>query len=85
MSDLTPPKAAKKDHFTTHHGIERNDPYHWLRDDNWQQVMREPESLDNNIRAYLEAENEYFEAHMDDSADLREKNLHRDSRTHQGR
>lgn len=73
MSDLTPPKAAKKDHFTTHHGIEHNDPYHWLRDDNWQQVMRDPEALDKDIRAYLEAENNYFEAHMSDSADLREQ------------
>lgn len=73
MSDLTPPKAAKKDHLTTHHGIERNDPYHWLRDDNWQQVMRDPEVLDKDIRAYLEAENAFFEAHMDDSAELREE------------
>jgi oligopeptidase B len=73
MSDLTPPKAAKKDHFTTHHGIERNDPYHWLRDDNWQQVMRDPDVLDKEIRTYLEAENDYFEAHMEDSADLRER------------
>ena len=38
----------------------RVDPYAWLRDDNWQQVMRDPSVLRADIRAMLEAENTYY-------------------------
>ncbi|HAC57794.1 MAG TPA: hypothetical protein DCF73_05505, partial [Rhodobiaceae bacterium] len=43
----------------THHGVTRVDDYAWLRDENWREVMRDPEVLDKDIRAYLEAENAY--------------------------
>ena len=56
-----PPIAKTKDHFSTNHNIKHNDPYNWLRADNWQEVMQQPEKLDNEIRSYLEAENNYFE------------------------
>ena len=62
MPSPTPPVAARKRHVTTHHGITRDDPYHWLRADNWQEVFEAPEALAPGIRAYLEAENAYFEA-----------------------
>lgn len=62
MTKPVAPIAARKSHIATHHGIERDDPYHWLRADNWQEVMRAPDVLDPEIRAYLEAENAYFEA-----------------------
>jgi len=62
MARATAPVAARKPHRTTHHGITRDDPYHWLRAENWQEVMQAPETLDGEIRAYLEAENAYFEA-----------------------
>ncbi|GHA29587.1 peptidase S9 [Devosia pacifica] len=62
MPRSTPPVAAQKPHSTTHHNITRQDPYHWLRAENWQQVMQEPESLAPQIRDYLEAENAYYEA-----------------------
>ncbi|MBN9317358.1 MAG: S9 family peptidase [Devosia sp.] len=69
----TPPVAERRQHATTTHGITRQDPYHWLRADNWQQVMQEPEALPADIRAYLEAENAYFEeAFETPHADLRE-------------
>src|SRR5918995_73344 len=55
----TPPRAKKIEHHATLHGITRTDPYHWLRDDNWQRVMREPETLAPEIREHLEAENAY--------------------------
>jgi len=58
----TPPIAARKPHSATHHNTRREDPYHWLRADNWQEVMHKPETLDAEIRAYLEAENDYYEA-----------------------
>lgn len=73
MTKQSPPIAAMKSHETTHHGITRNDPYHWLRADNWQEVMRQPETLNGEIRDYLEAENSYFEAAFGDPhADLQD-------------
>lgn len=62
MTKITPPVAAQKPHFATHHNDRRDDPYHWLRALNWQEVMQKPETLDPEIRAYLDAENSYYEA-----------------------
>ena len=61
-SDPKPPIAARRPVTATLHGIARSDDYAWLKDADWQRVMREPETLDPDIRAYLEAEN----AHTDD-------------------
>ena len=36
----------------------REDPYAWLKDENWAQVMRDPQSLEPRIRSWLEAHNE---------------------------
>ena len=44
----SPPLAEQQPHTHTEHGVERPDPYYWLRD-------RE----DPNVIAYLEAENAY--------------------------
>ncbi|HHG91313.1 MAG TPA: S9 family peptidase [Devosia sp.] len=74
MPEPTPPIAAKKPHKSTNHGFSREDPYHWLRAANWQEVMRNPDVLDPDIRAYLDAENEYFsEAFNEKTKDLQEK------------
>jgi oligopeptidase B len=43
----------------------RVDPYAWLRDENWREVMREPEKLRTDIRAHLEAENAYTFAKLE--------------------
>ena len=56
-----PPRAAKNPHSSTHHGITRVDPWHWLRADNWQEVMQNPDATPKDIRDYLEAENAWFE------------------------
>jgi len=56
----TPPVAERRQHATTNHGITRQDPYHWLRADNWQEVMQDPSTLPADIRSYVEAENAYF-------------------------
>ncbi len=55
----TPPIAEQRPHILEQHGKRRDDPYYWLRDENWQQVMRDPDVLQADIRAYLEAENAY--------------------------
>lgn len=61
MSQSTPPQAKRLPHSHTHHGVTREDPWAWLRADNWQEVMQAPETLDPEIRAYLDAENTYYE------------------------
>jgi oligopeptidase B len=61
---LRPPRPEKLPYEATVHGITRHDPYHWLRDDNWQQVMRQPEVLEPRIRAHLDLENAHTDAAM---------------------
>ncbi len=54
-------------------GRTRIDHYHWLKDENWQEVMREPSLLRADIKTYLEAENAYTKAVLEDpTAELRE-------------
>jgi oligopeptidase B len=67
-----PPKATPLPSFQTHHGVELRDDFAWLRDKNWQQVMRDPSRLEPEIRAYLEAENRYTESQLADTNDLQE-------------
>ncbi|MEL6745451.1 MAG: S9 family peptidase, partial [Pseudomonadota bacterium] len=71
--DTTPPPSAEKRPVETiHHGIAITDNYAWLRADNWQDVMRDPSALPQDIRAYLEAENAYQEAQLADTTDLQD-------------
>ena len=59
----TPPVAPRKPVTSPAlHGRRRTDDYAWLKDENWQQVMRDPAVLRTDIREYLEAENAYKEA-----------------------
>ena len=66
------PRAARKPYASTHHGIHRVDDYAWLRAANWQAVIRDPALLDPEIRAYLEAENDYCRAMMSGTEALQE-------------
>ena len=67
-----PPVAEKRPAHDIHHGIERVDDYAWLRVPNWQEVMRNPEALSQDVRAYLEAENAYTKQVMADTEALQE-------------
>lgn len=60
----SPPRAEIRTKVTTVHGVELRDDYDWLRAPNWKEVLREPEALPADIRAYLEAENAYSKALM---------------------
>jgi len=74
MSDQTPPippRAEKRPSESTYHGHARVDDYAWLRDENWQRVMRDPAALDTDIRSYLEAENAFTDAVMAETEALR--------------
>ncbi len=62
LPDLQPPVAKRVEHSLTQLERTRIDPYHWMKDDNWQDVMRDPSVLDAEIRAYLDAENAYKDA-----------------------
>ncbi len=66
------PQAAEKPYSDTYHNITRADPYAWLRDDNWQAVMKDPQALNAEIRAHLEAENAYTDKVMAPTSALQE-------------
>ena len=61
-SPVTPPAAPRHPHAFTTHGITIVDDYAWLKDENWQEVLRDPSILSAEIRKYLEAENDYTES-----------------------
>ncbi|MCB1549193.1 MAG: S9 family peptidase, partial [Hyphomicrobiaceae bacterium] len=67
-----PPRAAQRPTSRSFHGETLSDEYAWLRADNWQEVMRDPEALAPEIRAYLEAENAYTNAALADTEALQE-------------
>nr|HAQ95481.1 S9 family peptidase [Afipia sp.] len=69
----TPPVAPRRPHSFTHHGITVTDDYAWLKDDNWQEVLRDPSALKPDIRAYLEAENAYADTVMGHTEPLQKK------------
>jgi oligopeptidase B len=66
-----PPLAARRPTFSVHHGVEMVDEYAWLRAPNWQEVMRDPQVLDPEIRAYLEAENSYTDQALAHTGELK--------------
>jgi oligopeptidase B len=68
-----PPRAEKRPRVETWHGHEKHDDYHWLKADNWQEVMHDPSVLPAGIRAFLEGENAYHEAVMADTRALQDK------------
>lgn len=72
MSANIPPRAKCQPHTSTHHGHTLNDAYHWLRADNWQEVMHDPSVLAEDIRTYLEAENTYTAAMLADTDSLQD-------------
>jgi len=50
LSSLPPPTAPWRPHSFTTHGITISDDYAWLKDPNWQEVLRDPSVLDPDIR-----------------------------------
>ncbi len=70
--EVEAPMAEKRPVSIEQHGITRVDNYGWLRDDNWQEVLRDPSVLRDDVRAHLEAENAYYEAMTADLEGLRE-------------
>ncbi|WP_370336000.1 S9 family peptidase [Parvularcula marina] len=72
QEELTAPVAEKRPVEIVQHEIKRIDNYAWLRDDNWQQVLRDPSLLREDIREQLEEEVEYYKDSTSHLEELRE-------------
>jgi oligopeptidase B len=72
-SSLPAPSAPRRPHSITAHGITVVDDYAWLKDANWQEVLRDPSVLNADIRDYLEAENDYTESLLGHTGALQKK------------
>eukprot|EP01037_Dinobryon_pediforme_P008931 gene8931-9019_t len=55
----TPPAIAPKPVEAHWHGTTLTDPYDWLRARNWRDVLRNPASLQSDIRKIIDTENSY--------------------------
>ncbi len=62
MTAQTPPAPRKSPVRIEQLGRVRVDDYAWMKDDNWQAVLRDPSRVNPEIRAHLEAENAYLKA-----------------------
>ncbi|WP_226661423.1 S9 family peptidase [Alteriqipengyuania lutimaris] len=58
QAPTSPPVAERRDYSFTTHGITLSDPYHWLKDPSY------PTVDDEDVLAYVKAENAWFEAQM---------------------
>jgi len=59
-----PPVAKKIPVRIEQLGRVRNDDYQWMKDDNWQAVLRDPTLIKAEVKEHLDAENAYREAMM---------------------
>jgi oligopeptidase B len=67
----TPPAVERRSTETTVHGITLSDDYAWLRAANWQEILRDPTALPDDIRAVIEVENAYARTILAPAAELR--------------
>jgi oligopeptidase B len=72
LTRLAAPSAERRPVFSVRHRVELVDEYQWLRADNWQEVMRDPEVLAPEIRSYLEAENAFTQEALSDTLVLQD-------------
>ena len=70
MTAPRPPVAPKKPKRIEQLGRVRVDDYAWMKDEQWQKVMRDPKVLQADIRTHLEAENAYTKAMLSSTEDL---------------
>ena len=67
---ITPPVARKIPVVIEQLGRSRRDDYAWMKDEDWQKVLRDPAALRADIREHLEAENAYTKAMLAGTQDL---------------
>jgi oligopeptidase B len=62
MTRTAPPVAPKRPLRIEQLGRVRVDDYAWMKDEGWQQVLRDPKVLRADVREHLDAENAYTKA-----------------------
>jgi oligopeptidase B len=71
--DQPPPHAVeKRPEKKTVHGVDLTDDYAWLKAENWREVLRDPAALPAEIRAIIDAENDFARLTLAPLEDLRE-------------
>lgn len=73
MTNPLPPIATKNSIEIKQLSFKRTDPYAWLKDENWQEVLTKPSCLKKSIRSYLEKENSYTESVMKPTQSLQQE------------
>ncbi len=69
---MIPPVPRRIPHSITQLGRVRHDEYAWMKDENWQKVLRDPSLLRTDIAEALREENTYTEHCLAEMAPLRE-------------
>ncbi len=70
MTTPLPPHPRKDPKRIVQLGRERVDEYHWMKDDDWQQVLHDPSKVKAEVREHLVAENAYTAAVLAGTVDL---------------
>ena len=68
---LIAPRPARRSRSDERHGTVRDDLYGWLRAENWQDVFKNTDLLDSEIRDHLFAENAYHAAMSEGETELK--------------
>ena len=71
-SAVRPPVAHREPRRIEQLGRVRVDDYAWLKDENWQALLRDPDKVRPDIKAHLEAENAYTKAMLAPTEALQE-------------
>lgn len=80
MPSPQPVSAPKKPVTIQQLGRIRSDNYAWLKDENWQQVMRDPSLLREDIRAYLVDENAHTRTELEEPTEALRQTLFEEMR-----
>jgi oligopeptidase B len=73
LKKLSAPRAEIRTRIEHWHGYEKRDDYAWMKAENWQEVMHDPSVLPADIRAHLEAENDFHKQVMADTEALQKQ------------
>ena len=80
VTKLTPPVAKREAKTIEQVGRTRTDHYFWMKDDNWQDVMKDPTVLREDIHDYLVAENAYTKAMLEEPVEALKNELFEEMR-----
>ena len=67
-----PPRPKKIPHTITQLGHKRVDDYAWMKDDQWQAVLRDPKKIKKDVKSHLLLENAYTSAMLETTKSMQE-------------